>query len=86
MGKKWPGLAREVEEICNEPKIESVHSSGLEEQDFRVVVTNACHKMNEKRIRKHAEGKEKCTKISNETYGKKRYFVNENIKEVRNFY
>ena len=51
-----------------------------------MVVTNACHKLNEKRIRKHAEGKEKCTKISNETYGKKKYFEDENINEVRNFY
>ena len=84
--KKWPGLAREGEEICNELEIESVHSSGLEKQEFRTVVTNACHKLNEKRIRKHAEGKEKCTRILNESYGKKNYLQDENITEVRNFY
>ena len=52
-------MAREVGEICEWLGIPSVHSTQLEKENFRELVTAACHKENEKRLRKQALGKEK---------------------------
>ena len=83
---KWPGLAEEASIICRELEIESCHSSGLDPHKFRKVVTSACHRMNEKRLRKQAEGKEKCDKIMLEPYGKKDYVGKKIIYQVRQHY
>ena len=84
--QQWPGLAREGDEICTELEIDSVHSSQLEKQAFRELVTKACHRINEKRLRYQAQGKEKCIKITSESYGKKEYLENKSISEVREMY
>ena len=39
-----------------------------------------------KKIRKLAQGKNKCNKILNDEYGKKLYFCEKNINEARKFY
>ena len=59
--KQWPGLAREGGEICEWLGIPSVHSTQLEKENFRELVTAACHKENEKRLRKHELGRKNVT-------------------------
>ena len=53
---------------------------------YRKVITKACHIENEKRLRKQAEGKVKCTKIENEKYGKKLYIKDKDISVARQIY
>jgi hypothetical protein len=83
---QWPGLAREGGEICQWLEITSVHSTKMEKEEYRAVVTAACHRENEKRLRKQALGKEKCIKIMTEPYGKKAYFEKKILSEVRDLY
>ena len=70
----WPGLAEETEKICGWLDIESVHATLLDVQDYREVVTEACHRVNEQRLREISAGKEKTVRIENEVYEKKEYF------------
>ena len=86
LDNKWPGLAEEASEICRELEVESCHSTWLAKQDFRKVVTLACHKLNEERLRKQAQGKEKCDHIMKEPYGKKDYVEKKMIQQVRQQY
>ena len=83
---KWPGLVKETELICKKLGIESVHITKKKKKLYRKIVTKAGHKENEKRLRKQAEGKVKCTRIGNENYGKKAYMENKDIKSVREMF
>ena len=60
--KQWPGLAREGGEICEWLGIPSIHSTQMEKEDYRELVTAACHRENQKRLRKQATGKENVIK------------------------
>ena len=82
----WPGLASEMEEICTKLQIENCKSTKLNKKDYRQVITDACHKMNELRLRAQAKGKEKCDRIMSENYGKKSYIGRKLISDVRQFY
>ena len=64
----WPGLVKETEEICEQLSIESVHNTNLKSKAYRKKVLKACHKMNEQRLRKKADGKKMWT----DTWGKLR--------------
>ena len=83
ISENWPGLVQETEEICQELKIESVHTTEMNSRMYRKVVSVACHIKNEQLIRSQAEGKVKCDKISQEKYGKKDYIKNNQIHHVR---
>ena len=83
---QWPGLYKETDEICRSLEIENVHDTKLNSQDYRKRVLEACHKLNEQRLRKQAEGKEKCERIAGESYGKKKYISNSKLYIVRNMY
>ena len=76
----WPGLAEETEKICGWLDIESVHATLLNVQDYREVVTEACHRVNEQRLREISAGKEKTVRIENEVYEKKEYFSKKKLK------
>ena len=79
----WPGLVSETKKICSELNIEDCHVTRMGKKEYRNAVTNACHVLNEKWLRNQAEGKEKCGRITSETYGKKSYVSKKLIKEVR---
>ena len=83
MKNGWPGLAKETQSICEQLELESVHTTGLDGQAFRKVVTQACNKLNEKRLRKQAEGKAKAKRIEREIYSRKEYFSKKKIENVR---
>ena len=86
LANNWPGLAKEVEDICLKLEVESANSTQMDSKNFRKLVTGALHKENERRLRKGAETKEKCINIKTESYGKKKYFKDKNIKASRNHY
>ena len=72
--ENWPGLAKETQEICEELKIENVNITSQNKKTYRKIVTEACHKLNEERLRNDAGNKEKCQRIMKEPYGRKKYF------------
>ena len=82
----WSGLTKETEEIYENLSIESVHNTNLKSKAYRKIVLKACHKLNEQRLRKKADGKQKCERIPEESYGKKRYISSSFIHEVRQMY
>jgi hypothetical protein len=84
--KRWPGLALETENICKEWGIEDCNSSGKSKQEFRKIAELACMVKDEVNLRKLGEGKEKCSRILKECYGRKKYFNTNTIKEAREMY
>ena len=83
---KWPGLVKEADQICDELSVENVQSTKLSAKVYRAKLVQACHKMNEKRLKKQAEGKIKCERINDEKYGKKSYIENSKIHNVRQMF
>lgn len=71
---QWPGLSEETVTICKELEIEHVTDTDVTAKVYRKKVTEACHRLNERRLRKMMLGKRKCTKIHAEYYGQKSYF------------
>ena len=57
---KWPCIAQEVDDICQKLSVQNVNSMKLSAKAYRREVEEACHKVNEERLRKQAEGKTKC--------------------------
>ena len=84
--ENWPGLAKETQEICEELKIENVNTTNQNKKTYRKIVTEACHKLNEERLRKNAENKDKCKRIMKEPYGRKKYIDGKIIHNVREQY
>ena len=82
---RWPGLVQETDEICRKLSVENVHETDLSSKAYRQKVLEACHKINEQRLRQQADGKQKCERISDESYGKKNYVKSSFIHEVRDF-
>ena len=82
----WPGLASEVEQICEELNIENANTTKCDKSEYKLILSLACHRKNEDILRALAEGKEKCLRIGNEQYGQKEYLQNKCFSEVRNIY
>ena len=74
----WPGLAAEIKRITEVLGIEDVNKTELTKSAFRMQVTEACHRLNEERLREEMEGKRKCQKILADGYGRKEYFNKKN--------
>ena len=83
---KWPGLVEETQKICEILSIENVHTTKLSKKVYRKIITEACHKENEKRLRDKMQGKKKCDRINKERYGKKEYLKNKDIQSARQLY
>ena len=86
VSNQWPGLAQEVELICNELEIESVNKTRMSKSSYRRKLVAACHKKNEEKIKSESEGKVKCERILAEVYGRKSYINDEQINHVRETY
>ena len=82
----WPGLALEVEQICEDLNIENANTTRCDRLDYKLILSQACHKKNESILRGLGEGKEKCHRIANEQYGVKEYLQNKSMADVRNVY
>ena len=63
--------------------VQSVHVTNLSARAYRSEIIKACHLKNEIRIKKEAEGKEKCARIFRERYGSKDYVKSNQIFNVR---
>jgi hypothetical protein len=83
ISENFPGLAREVKVICEELSIENVNITRMDKRSYKKLLNDACHKLNEKRLRKNAEGKEKCHRIMREEYRKKAYMSGKIVCKVR---
>ena len=81
----WPGLVEEAKQICVELQIEDCNVTSMNKNKYREVVTKACHKVNEERLRLQAS-KVKCGRIKQEEYGKKEYVTNKTIDESRKWF
>ena len=82
----WPGLIKETKEICKALGIEDVNETMQNAKDYRNLVKIAL-KAKDKSINEElAKDKEKCKKIMKEGYGKKEYFANKKIKDVREIF
>ena len=68
-----PGLAKEVELISKELGIEDSNTTRLTKKDYKFLVSAACQSKDEERLQDKAQGK--CSRIGNESYGKKDYFL-----------
>ena len=79
-------MSLECDLICNQLNIENVNVTQLSKQNFRKIVTQACHRLNEKWLRARANGKRKCSRILTEDYGKKQYISSKKIDNVRNIF
>ena len=68
---RWPGLAKETSYICQQLQIDDCNEISIGRKDYRLIITKACHSINEQWLRKIADKKEKCNRIMMEEYGKK---------------
>jgi hypothetical protein len=81
----WPGLARETKDICTSLNIEDCNITQIGRNKYREYVTQACHKLNEERLRSEASDI-KCARILTEEYGKKDYILHKNIADTRDHF
>ena len=63
--KGWPGLAREAKDICISLRIEDCNITQISRNKYRQYVTDACHILNEERLRSEASSI-KCARIYTE--------------------
>jgi hypothetical protein len=82
----WPGLARETKEICALLGIEDCNSTNMSRKEFKSILDAAINKKDEEILRQMADGKQKCSKIMNEKYGKKDYTSKEHVSDVRKWF
>ena len=82
----WPDLASETKVICEELDVEDCNITQIGKVQFRKYITKACLLKNEEILRKMAEGKEKCQRLTSESYGRKEYIEQKCIGEVREWY
>ena len=81
----WPGLAKETKTICESLNIEDCNITQIGKSKYRKYVTQACHTLNEERLRKKATGI-KCARIASEGYGRKSYIKEKNISDTRDHF
>ena len=86
VAQQWPGLAKEVDDICTQLGVESVTTTRLEVHQYRKVVTTACHRKNEENLRKASESIKKCERIASNNYGKQNYFSEKNLYSARKMF
>ena len=68
---KWPDLATETANICQDLKIQDCNITTMNITRYKQLVNNALHYKNEERLRLLGQGK--CARILTEDYGKKEY-------------
>ena len=61
----WPGLAKETQDIFIKLRIEDCNITQVGKIKYREYVTEACHILNEERLRSKAS-EIKCARITNE--------------------
>ena len=78
-------MARETKNICLKLNIEDCNITQIGKSKYREYVTQACHILNEERIRAKATDT-KCARIAQEQYGKKEYILHKNIGDTRELF
>ena len=78
--KNWPGLAAETKTICEELDLEDCNTTTQSKEQYKILLTQACHRSNEKYLRSQAKGK--CERICDKEYGRKEYIYKKTIYNV----
>ena len=86
VANQWPGLAQEVDSICQELGVESALITKKSKPVYRNTLVKAGHDKNKEKIKWLSEGKIKCERILEEEYGRKKYINDERIDHVRETY
>ena len=47
----WPGLAREVKDICAILQVESVHVTEIKKEKYKKLISQACYEMDEREMK-----------------------------------
>lgn len=79
-------MAQESKEICKILNIEDVNETLLSKKEYIKLMKIAAADKNKQFCEKLSEGKEKCSKIKEEEYGKKGYISDKKISEVRHWF
>jgi hypothetical protein len=82
----WPGLALECDVIAEKLSIENANETQMSKKEYRAHVTEACHAENERRLREDMRGKEKCSRIEQDSYGRKDYFCCKTPSQTREMF
>ena len=77
---------QETREICKNLNIEDVNETKLNKKQFKRLMKTATEAKNKQICDKLAEGKDKCSKIKEEEYGKKAYISEKKISDVRHWF
>ena len=73
VSNKWPGLAREVTEICERLDIENVNVTALNKAPFKRIVMAACRSEDENIMKESMSKKEKTKGLVEEGFRMKEY-------------
>ena len=86
VAKGWPGLAKETKEICNLLGVEDCNKTEMTKKEYKKLLDKAIESKDEEMIKMQAEGKSKCLRIFQESYGRKKYFVEQTVSETREWF
>ena len=71
IANKWPGLAQEADQICQELGIVNYKVTKSTKNLYKKQLVEACHLKNEELLKEQCDGIEKCKRIFEEEYGKR---------------
>lgn len=83
---RWPGLCKEVKDICREWNIDNVCASGSDsnsKMEWKKILKEAAHEKNENDLRDAMESLEKLEDVKNEKYEMKSYLNDMSMKDAR---
>ena len=87
--KKWPGLVKETEVICQNLGMNNCNEDNLEQigtRAYRKKLIEKCKEKDQAELRKMAEGKVKCDRIMTESYGRKEYLSTNVLRTARQIF
>ena len=82
----WPGLAREVSQICIELGMEDANETELGKGAFRSLVNKACKEFNDVRLKDDMKDMKKLEGIKSDNCNTKPYLASKSLNEVRSIF
>ena len=75
----WPGLTKEVTDICTDLLIESVHDTNLDKKEYKKVVLTACVDRDRMEMKQVMEEMSKCEDIINNDFKAQHYILSNTL-------
>ena len=79
----WPGLSKEVEELCEKLELENVNDTEMTKKAYSKEVDDACNAMEDKLMKTETSEMKKMKRIRNEKWGLKEYVKCGSLYSVR---